>query len=84
LKAHDLAENIRGLIESRAALDKEIAGRIEQFEKLPVVRLKVWIAEEAERCGLAYNTILQRVFRGRYPELKKIRLNHKLVFVLRK
>lgn len=45
------------------------------------ITLKQWLIEQAERESRSVSAIRERVYRGKYPDLKLRRVNSKVVFV---
>lgn len=46
------------------------------------IAIKQWVMEEATRTGLRVGSIYSRVYRGRYPALRRRWVNARVVFVL--
>lgn len=48
---------------------------------MKLVDFKKWKMDEAERCGVTTNAIEARFVRGKYPSLKVVRKNRRIMFV---
>lgn len=80
--AEDLATEIRNRMALKEKINRELATLLKQWNALKLKPLKQWLAEESTRSGLAPNTVFCRLRDGKYPNVKKVKLNQRLVWVV--
>ena len=74
---------LRRAYRTRRATVAQISTLLEKLEAIPgVMTFKAWVAAEMERTGLEYGCIFYRLQRGQYPDLIRIQVNTRLVYVL--
>lgn len=76
-----IARQIKSLVRQRNDIEAQLEKLKRDLRGLNLKTYKEWVLEEGSRVNLGYNGVHTRILDGKYPHLRKIHINARVVFV---